>query len=224
MGDEPPDLERLALETVDRVRDVIGADAASMFLWRDDLQLLVPVLNNDPGWDPRASRSFRPGEGVTGSTFRQGAPLIIDDYPEWSGAVSSAVSQGVKSGIAVPLVLGARPVGVLSVRSYHRARWNRDHVRLLRVLATLAAPALASARHMVRRPCVRLTPRETQVLGDIMAGRSAKAIAGIAGIAEATVRVHIRSVLSKFGVHSQVAAVAMARQMGFTPTDHKPDL
>ena len=64
---------------------------------------------------------------------------------------------------------------------------------------------------------LRLTPKETQVLADLMAGRNAKSIARSSGLSEATVRTHIRSVLAKFGVNSQLAAVVLARDLGFDP-------
>jgi DNA-binding CsgD family transcriptional regulator len=64
---------------------------------------------------------------------------------------------------------------------------------------------------------LRLTPKETQVLADLMAGRNAKSIARASGLSEATVRTHIRSVLAKFGVNSQLAAVVLARDLGFDP-------
>jgi DNA-binding NarL/FixJ family response regulator len=62
----------------------------------------------------------------------------------------------------------------------------------------------------------RLTPRERQVLGGLMDGRSADEMAARWVVSLATVRSQIRSVLMKLGVHSQLAAVALARQRGWT--------
>lgn len=213
----PNDLGDLASHVVDRARDVLGSDAASLFLWDDDKSLLAPIVNNDRGWNPRLTRTFRPGEGVTGSAFESRNPLVIRDYPSWSKAVDTAVGAGLKSGIAVPLEIAGDRVGVLSIRSYGHVSWTPEHVRLLRLLAALAGPALRAAQQRARRPAVHLTPKEAQILGDIMAGRDAKSIARSVGIAESTVRTHIRSVLAKLGVRSQVAAVAVARDLGFTP-------
>lgn len=60
-----------------------------------------------------------------------------------------------------------------------------------------------------RRP--KLTPRQLEVLRLIGGGHSAKAIADELGIAEPTVRNHIRAVLLALHAHSQLAAVAAAR-------------
>jgi two-component system, NarL family, nitrate/nitrite response regulator NarL len=62
----------------------------------------------------------------------------------------------------------------------------------------------------------RLTPREQAVLAGLMAGKSAETMAAEWVVSLATVRSQIRSVLTKLGVNSQLGAVAMARQVGWT--------
>jgi DNA-binding NarL/FixJ family response regulator len=61
----------------------------------------------------------------------------------------------------------------------------------------------------------RLTPREAEVLFALMEGRSAEHIATESYVSITTVRSHIRSMLSKLGVNSQLAAVALARRAGW---------
>lgn len=214
---EPASLELLARRTVDLVRDVLRSDAGSLFLWRERSGRLDPVVANDRGWDVRAVRSFLPGEGVTGATYQVGRPLIIRDYPRSQHAVDTAVAQGLKSGVAVPLKVGRRRIGVLSARSYRHLPWTQQDVRLLSLIAAIVAPSLEVASNAARVSGLRLTAKESQVLADLMAGRNAKTIARDNGLSEATVRTHIRSVLSKFGVNSQLAAVVLAREMDFEP-------
>jgi len=67
-------------------------------------------------------------------------------------------------------------------------------------------------------PFERLTPRESQVLGCLLEGRSAERIAQDWVVSEATVRTQIRGVLTKLDVTSQLAAVAAARHAGWGPT------
>jgi DNA-binding CsgD family transcriptional regulator len=220
-ANEPASLEALARRTVDLARDVLRADAGSLFLLRERSARLEPIRANDQGWDVRAVRTFLPGEGVTGATYQLGRPLIVRDYPGSKHAVPTAVAQGLKSGIAVPLKIGRRRIGVLSARSYRHLPWTQQEVRLLSLLGSIVAPALETASNASRVSRLRLTPRETQVLADLMGGRSAKTIARAGGISEATVRSHIRSVLAKFGVSSQLAAVVLARDLGFDPA--RPD-
>ena len=49
-----------------------------------------------------------------------------------------------------------------------------------------------------------------------MSGRAATEIAEESFVSLSTVRSQIRAVLAKLGVHSQLAAVAMAHQAGWT--------
>lgn len=66
-------------------------------------------------------------------------------------------------------------------------------------------------------PFVRLSSREGEVLGALMQGVSAEAIARRDYVSIATVRSQIRAVLSKLGVSSQLAAVALARERRWQP-------
>ncbi|HEY9563977.1 MAG TPA: response regulator transcription factor [Nocardioides sp.] len=66
-------------------------------------------------------------------------------------------------------------------------------------------------------PFEKLTERERQVLAGLMQGLAAEALANELFVSMATMRSHIRSILSKLGVRSQLAAVAMAQAAGWTP-------
>ncbi|HVE47702.1 MAG TPA: response regulator transcription factor [Acidimicrobiales bacterium] len=61
------------------------------------------------------------------------------------------------------------------------------------------------------KPFTTLTPREAQVLRDLIDGQSPKQIARREGISVSTVRGHIDRVLGKLGASSQREALAMAR-------------
>jgi DNA-binding NarL/FixJ family response regulator len=65
-------------------------------------------------------------------------------------------------------------------------------------------------------PFERLSRREAEVLAALMEGRSAETIAADDFVSIATVRSQIRAVLSKLGVNSQLAAVALARRSGWS--------
>ena len=60
---------------------------------------------------------------------------------------------------------------------------------------------------------VSLTPRQQQVLGLLGDGVPAKVIATRLGLAEATVRNHIRAILAALETHSQLEAIAKARRL-----------
>lgn len=73
------------------------------------------------------------------------------------------------------------------------------------------------ARAQRLRAFEELTPREQQVLAALMDGRTAEQIAKDWVVSITTVRSQIRSVLAKLDVHSQVAAVGLARRAGWEP-------
>ena len=58
-----------------------------------------------------------------------------------------------------------------------------------------------------------LTPRQREILRRLSEGQPAKVIARDLGLAETTVRNHIRAVLLELGCHSQLAAVAKGRRL-----------
>lgn len=60
----------------------------------------------------------------------------------------------------------------------------------------------------------RLTPRQREVLALLAEGASTTQIATTLGLAEETVRNHIRQLLRRLGVHTRLAAVAYARREG----------
>ena len=62
-----------------------------------------------------------------------------------------------------------------------------------------------------------LTARESQVLGQLMRGRTVHDIAVRSVVSEATVRTQVKSILSKLEVSSQLAAVGLAHQVGWKP-------
>ncbi len=66
-------------------------------------------------------------------------------------------------------------------------------------------------------PFDRLTPREQDVLLGLGEGKTATEIAEAGFVSVFTVRGHIRAILTKLGVGSQLAAIARARDAGWLP-------
>jgi two-component system nitrate/nitrite response regulator NarL len=66
-----------------------------------------------------------------------------------------------------------------------------------------------------RAPFALLTPRECEVLTLMCQGWGPSEIANETFVSLATVRSHVRSILAKLGVHSQLAAAALAYRTGW---------
>jgi two-component system nitrate/nitrite response regulator NarL len=61
-----------------------------------------------------------------------------------------------------------------------------------------------------------LTPREQEILRYLAEGRSNKVIAKHLGISDGTVKLHVKAILRKLGVHSRVEAAVFAVEQGLT--------
>lgn len=59
-----------------------------------------------------------------------------------------------------------------------------------------------------------LTPREQEILSHVAGGQSNKAIARALNITDGTVKLHVKSILRKLGVHSRVEAAVLAVEHG----------
>ena len=143
---EPAALAKL---TVDRARDLLGADAAALYWWDPDRSELRPLASNDkrlrkPGVAPK-------GKGTLELAFTRRSPLVIADYQKWPHAHAPALRAGVRSVAAVPLLVGDSAVGVLGVRNYSAADFSPEQVEMLSLMAALVAPALETARLVEER-------------------------------------------------------------------------
>src|SRR5207245_526856 len=66
---------------------------------------------------------------------------------------------------------------------------------------------------------LRLTPREIQILTALASGKSTLEVAAGLHISPLTVRSHVKSILSKLGVHSKLEAVTQAIRTGLIRLD-----
>lgn len=103
----------------------------------------------------------------------------------------------------------------------------RDETHLSPALLTGVLRELTVARkHRTEseRLVESLTPREREVLRCMVAGLGRKVVAERLYLSPHTVRTHMQNVLGKLGVHSTLAAVALARRAGVGPADLTGDV
>ena len=81
-----------------------------------------------------------------------------------------------------------------------------------------AVDGALTAERRARRNLGRLTPAEARILWRLMHGSSVTEIARAHVVSVETVRSQIRALLTKLEAGSQLAAVALAWQVGWTPT------
>jgi DNA-binding NarL/FixJ family response regulator len=98
----------------------------------------------------------------------------------------------------------------------------RDETHLPPALLTGVVREFTAARRArteSERLIATLTPRERQVLRCMVAGLGRQAVADRLYLSPHTVRTHMQNVLGKLGVHSTLAAVALARRAGVGPAE-----
>ena len=98
----------------------------------------------------------------------------------------------------------------------------RDETHIPPLLLTGVVRELTAARRdrtESERLVESLTPREKQVLRCMVAGLGRQAVADRLYLSPHTVRTHMQNVLGKLGVHSTLAAVAVARRAGVGPAE-----
>ena len=99
--------------------------------------------------------------------------------------------------------------------------WSADDVaaavRMVGKGMTVFAPR-------AEQPAAPLSDREREVLSLMASGATNKEIAQRLFLSPHTVRTHMQNVLGKLGVHSTLAAVALARRAGVGPVDLTGDV
>jgi two-component system nitrate/nitrite response regulator NarL len=84
------------------------------------------------------------------------------------------------------------------------------------ILAKVVQQGEPAAGEERTKPFDELTPREREILCHVSEGQSNKVIARKLGISDGTVKLHVKAILRKLGVHSRVEAAVMAVERGLS--------
>lgn len=143
--------------------------------------------------------------------------------PEMSGAETTAAIRAVAPAARV-LVLTTFDTDEDIFRALQAGACgyllkNTDSEPLLKTIRSVHAgtyrlPAEVAARLAQRQAAPELSPREREVLELIVKGRSNKEIGCALGVAENTVKNHVKVVLDKLGVQDRTQAATTAIQRG----------
>jgi diguanylate cyclase (GGDEF)-like protein len=120
-------------------------DGEGTVLWLIREGQLVPVGSLTKAGKP--IRNLEPqvlGEGLMGRTAKRGRTLRIDD-DNYDLLTDIQKAQGLRSGILVPLIVGARVVGLLNCWSTVPNRFGDEDQRILEMMASQVATAVVAA-------------------------------------------------------------------------------
>jgi len=125
------------------------------------------------------------------------ARIIVLSSHEGDVDIQRALEAGAQGYVAKGIV---RDELLETIRSVHAGKRRLP-----------AAVAQKLAEHMADEP---ISPRELEVLSLMTAGKRNKEIAGELSIAEDTVKMHVRNILSKLQVNDRTEAVTVALRRG----------
>ena len=196
----------LSLEGYDVRRLELPAEGGSMATLRSLALRANPrtvLLDLDLG-------RFGDGVNLIGPLAKAGINVVVLTASEELGRWGGCMRLGARRVLPKS---GALQQALATVRRLHQGLpvTSRDELETL-----LDAWARERQAHDdLRRRLDLLTPRERQVLGALIEGRTVRAISQESVVSEATVRTQVKSILNKLEVSSQLAAVGMANQVGW---------
>jgi PAS domain S-box-containing protein len=129
--------------------DLLEANLARLWLWDEDGQVLrISASAGDPDLVPSLRQTTHPGEGMSGLAFAE-KRIVATEAPATDPRFEEhawAAEKGIQAYAAVPLLVGARAVGVLGVARRTPGAFHDDDIALLRSFAAQAAIAIENAR------------------------------------------------------------------------------
>ena len=132
--------------------------------------------------------------------------------------------EAVKSGAQGYLLKSVEPQALLdTIRGVVRGEASISGAMAARLLQDLARDSRPAAPSPAPPPPPRLTQREQEVLGLVALGKSNKEIAAALGIAENTVKNHLKNILEKLHLENRVQAAtfALSQQLAAGPSGER---
>ncbi|MBI4310660.1 MAG: GAF domain-containing protein [Chloroflexi bacterium] len=132
-----------------QVREVSGADTALLRVpvGQDGaLRLEAWAKSEEIYQDFTISPIVTGKDSLAGQAYLQGAPVVAQDYAAHANVSPNALSQGIRSGIALPIHSDGRVLGVISIASRLPRYFTAGRVRLLSAVADSLGALLEQAR------------------------------------------------------------------------------
>jgi phosphoserine phosphatase RsbU/P len=141
------DLQTLLKRTADLVRAVIDYRIFAILLLNDrtnDLRMRFQI-----GHTPEIERlRIKMGQGVVGQVAEQRQAILLNDVSQVQNYINA--NPGVRSELAVPLIVKNRVIGVIDIQSEQPDYFEPEHLRLLQLTASRVGQAIENARLYTR--------------------------------------------------------------------------
>jgi signal transduction histidine kinase len=140
-------LEDVLGALIDVSMDILQADKASVMVWDEQHEHLVPGALRGFSPESGARMSYAPGQGITGRVAESGKSILVEDTRADERVARKIVDpEGIISVAHVPIMMDGEVFGVFSVGYTWQRRFTASDERLLMALAGKAALAIENAR------------------------------------------------------------------------------
>jgi sigma-B regulation protein RsbU (phosphoserine phosphatase) len=145
------DLNTLMHRVADLVRAVIDYRIFAILLLNDRTNELW--MRFQTGHTPEVERMrIKLGRGISGQAALQRRSILIEDVRTPTGFIDNYIdaNPGVRSELAVPLIIKNKVIGVIDIQSESPAFFTHEHQRLLELVASRMATSVENARLYTR--------------------------------------------------------------------------
>ena len=145
------DVEDLLGELLDRVRELLEVETATVLLLDSSCQQLVATAARGIEAVVRQGIRIPMGKGFAGRVAAEKGPVIIEQVDHTNVLYPFFREHGICSLLGVPLLISGTVIGVLHVGTLAPRRFTDDDVSLLQIVADRVALATQSRRAEVDR-------------------------------------------------------------------------
>jgi len=153
------DVKGLLVELLDRVRELLEADTATVLLLDPSSQQLAATA--DRGIHTRVRQEIRipVGKGFVGRVAAEKRPVIIERIDYTNVLYPIIQEHSICFLLGVPLLSRGMVIGVLHVGTLVPRRFTEEDVRLLQIVANRVGCAIQSRRAEVERAAAAVLQR-----------------------------------------------------------------
>jgi len=141
------DLKSVCTTILEHACRLTDSDSSSLYLWDPATQRLVDQAGTYHGEPLDRATVLKSGEGMAGTVFETGAPVVLDDYYTWPRSLSVVRRKAVGPALGVPIRLGDEIIGVIGLmRDIPKPLYDDEDLELAEALADEVAVSVAHAR------------------------------------------------------------------------------
>jgi sigma-B regulation protein RsbU (phosphoserine phosphatase) len=138
------DLDTTLRRVAELVRKVIDYEIFAILLLHEKTQDLRFRFQVGYPAEMAERLHVKVGEGVTGIAAQRREAILVHDVSEEPQYISAV--PGVRSELAVPLIVKNRVIGVIDIESIHPNHFTEEHKRLLTLIGSRMAIGIENAR------------------------------------------------------------------------------